>query len=386
MASRTLSGNDFTVAKVEQSVKGEIPTNPTFEIFRRTEGAAVKQVGYVQSSEVKTSRQARQNVKDTVTFPAELSFEMTKQTIGEMQAAFQNTESVRTVTSSTIEFDATGASSTDAAFTDFEQGDYIFVSGSGSNDRVFKITVKTDNDNVDLSPAPTVEAAGASITIDSNRTVTGKTPRYFAIQTRVVDQSAVGNIDYRTFYDCQINTGSFEIAETGIVTGAANYVGEQLTPGSAEISGQTDAAIDQSAVISAQSGIEEFWRDGVPDDCIIKSMGFELTNNLQEDNAAACEGAEYANGDLGLTGSLVARNRIDDSNIWRDYYENGTNVELAVTVDHGSGDKTVFVVESAKITEHSRANGSNAVANSEMTYSAEESSRNYTAAIYRNWS
>lgn len=386
MAARTLSGNDISAWKVEQTVKGEIPVNPEFNYFRRTEGAARKNVAYVQSSEVKTNRQARQNLKDTVTFPAELSFEMTKQTIGEMQAAFQSTESVRTATSSTIEFDATGASSTDGSFTDFEAGDYIFVSGSGSNDGVFKVTAKTDSDNVDLSPAPTVEAAGASITVDSNRTVTAKTPRYFAIQTRTVDQSAVDNIDYRTFYDCQINTGSFEIAETGIVTGAANYVGEQLEDGSAAISGQTDAAIDQSAVISAQSGIEQFWVDGTPDDCILKSMGFELTNNLQEDNAAACEGAEYANGDLGLTGSLVARNRIDDANVWRDRYENGTNIELAVTVDHGEGEKTVFVVESCKITEHTRATGSNAVANSEMTYSAEESSRGYTAAIYRNWS
>jgi hypothetical protein len=385
MAARTLSGNDISVWKVEQTVKGEIPANPEFNYFRRTEGAARKQVAYVQSSEVKTNRQARQNLKDTVTFPSELSFEMTKQTIGEMQAAFQSTESVRTATSATIAFDATGASSTDGSFAGFDAGDYIFVSGSTSNDRVFKITAKTDSDNVDLSPAPTTEAAGASITIDSNRTVTGKTPRYFAIQTRTVDQSAVGNVDYRTFYDCQINTGSFEIAESGIVTGAANYVGEQLNPGSASISGQTDAAIDQSAVISAQSGIEQFWVDGTPDDCIIKSMGFELTNNLQEDNAAACEGAEYANGDLGLTGSLVARNRIDDANVWRDRYENGTNLELAVTVDHGNDEKTVFVVESCKITEHTRANGSNAVANSEMTYSAEESSRGYTAAIYRNW-
>ena len=386
MAARTLSGNDFTVAKVEQTVKGTIPSNPVFEIFRRTEGKAVKAVAYTQSSEVKTNRQARENVKDTTTFTAELSSEFTKQTIGELQASFQNTESVRTATSATISFDATGASSTDASFTDFEAGDYIFVSGSASNDGVFKITAKTDNDNVDLSPAPTVEAAGASITIDSNRTVTGKTPRYFTIQTRVTDESKAGNIDYQTFKDCQINTASFEIGETGIVTGVANYVGEGLEPGTAEITGQTDAAVDQSEVISAQSGVSTVWIDGSPvTDCIIKSQGFELTNNLQEDRAAGCEGAEYANGDLGITGSLVARNRIDDSMVWRDRFENGTNFELAREIDHGNGDITVIVVEAAKITEHSIPDGSNVVASSEMTYTAEESSRNYTAAIYRNW-
>ena len=385
MASRTLSGNDFATYKKEQSQKGTIPANPDFDYYRRTEGKATKQVSYTQSGEVKTSRQARENVKDTVTFPAELSFEFTEQTVAEMQASFQNTESVRTTTSSTIAFDTSGATSTDAAFTDFEQGDYIFISGSSSNDGIYKISVKTDNDNVDLLPAPTTESAGASITIDSNRTVTGKTPRYFVIQTRTVDQSKVDNTDFRTFYDCQINTASFEIGETGIVTGSAAYVGEQLTAGSAAISGQTDNAKDQSEVISAQSGITRFRVDGTPDNCTIKSMGFEINNNLQEDRAAACEGAEYANGDLGLSGSLVARNRIDDSNIWRDRYESGANFELAVEIDHGNGKQTVFVVESAKITDHSRADGSNAVASSSMTYTAEESARNYTAAIYRNW-
>lgn len=385
MSSRTLSGNDFQVAKVEQSVKGEIPSNPEFKIFRRTEGVARKEVAYTQSGEVKTNRQARENVKDTVSFPSELSFEMTEQTILEMQASFQSTEEVRTATSSTIEFDATGASSTDASFTDFEEGDYIFVSGSSSNDGIFKITVKADNDNVDLSPAPTVEAAGASITLDSNRTITAKTPRYFTIQTRVVDESKTGNIDYRSFRDCQINTASFEIAETGIVTGSAAYVGEYLEPGSASISGQTDAARDISEVISAQSGVGKAWIDGVPQNCTIKSQGFEVNNNLQEDRAAGCEGAEYANGDLGISGSLVARNRIEDSNVWRDRYEAGKNFELAREINHGDGKVTVFVVESAKITEHTRATGSNAVASSEMTYTAEESPRGYTAAIYRNW-
>lgn len=385
MAARTLSGNDFSVYKVEQSVKGEIPATPEFKYFRRTEGVARKEVAYTQSGEVKTNRQARENVKDTVTFPAELSFEMTEQTIGEMQASFQNTESVRTVTSSTIEFTATGATSTATDFSQFDEGDYIFVSGSNDNDGIFKVTTKTDGSNVELSPAPTVEAAGAEITIDSNRTVTGKTPRYFTIQTRTVDQSKAANTDYRSFRDCQINTASFEIAETGIVTGAASYVGEYLEPGSAAISGQTDATKDVSEVISAQSGVGKAWIDGVPQNCTIKSMGFEINNNLQEDRAAGCEGAEYANGDLGLTGSLVARNRIDDSNIWRDRYEAGTNFELAREINHGDGKITVFVVEAAKVTEHTRATGSNAVASSEMTYTAEESSRGYTAAIYRNW-
>lgn len=387
MAARTLSGNDFSAWKVKQTVKGEIPSNPVFKYFRRTQGVARKNVAFTQSSEVKESRQARENVKDTVSFPAELGFEFTEQTIPEIQAAMQNVEEVRTVTSSNISFSTSGASSTGDAFASFEQGDYIFVSGAGetANNRIFKITVKTDDNTVDLSPAPNTEVSGSSITIDSNRTVTGKTPQYFSIQTRVVDQSKADDTDYRTFYDCQINTLSFEIGETGIVTGTANYVGENLADGSAKVSGQTDAAKDQSEVIGAQSGVANAWINGVPAQCVIKSQGFELNNNLQEDRAAGCEGAEYANGDLAVTFSLVARNRIDDSMQWRDRYEAGTNFELAREIDHGDGKQTVIVVEAAKITEHTIPNGSNAVASSEMTCAAEESSRGYTVAMYRNW-
>lgn len=387
--SRLLSGNDYSVHLSKQTAKGAIDSNPAFDAFRRTEGKARKNVSYVQSGEVKTNRQARQNVKDASTFAAELGFEMNEQTIGYMIDAIQATEATASVTDTDISADADGF--VDAAgngFADMEVGDYIFVSGfsDSSLNRTYRISVKNSDGDIETQPAPaTTEAAGQSVTIQTKRSASAENISYYTVQTRVTDESATGNVDYQTFYDGQINTASFEVGESGIITGNFAIVAENQQSGNEEISGQTDNTADTSEVLSAINDVVRVWLDNVDSAATVKSMGFEFNNNLQEDRAAGNEGAQYANGEITLSGALVARLPVSDSQAWRDRYLNGTNVALALEVDHGGGKCTVIEIPQAVITEHEIADGSNVVANSEMTYTAEEDSRGYTCVIYRNW-
>lgn len=388
---RNLSGNDISVYLSKQTAKGAIDSNPVFTKVRRTEGKARKNVSYVQSSEVKTDRQARQNVQDQIGYGAELSIEVTKQTIQYMIDAIQGTEATNIdLTDTDIAADANGF--TDAAgngFASLSVGDYIFVSGFADStiDGTYRITVKNSDGDIETEPAPpATEAAGASVTIKSFKTTSASTIPYYTLQTRITDTSKAGSIDYRTFYDATFNNASFEIGESGIMTGAFNIVAEQQQSGTAQVSGQTDASEDTSEVLSNIGGVVRFWIDGSRDVCTIKSAGFEFSNNLQEDRAAGCEGAEYANGEITLSGALVARNPINNALAWRDRYEAGTNVAIAFELDHGGGDKTLIEIPQAVITEHEIADGSNVVANSEMTYTAEEGSNGYTCAIFRNWS
>lgn len=387
--ARLLSGNDYSVHLSKQTAKGAIDSNPAFDAFRRTEGKARKNTTYVQSAEVKTNRQARQNVTDATTFAAELGFEANEQTIKYMIDAIQGTEATATVTDTDIAADANGF--TDAAgsgFANMSVGDYIFVSGFADTtiNRVYRISVKNSDGDIETQPAPpATESAGASVTIQTRKTVSASTIPYYTIQTRVVDESKAGNTDYQTFYDGQFNTASFEVGESGIITGTLAMVAEALTAGTAAISGQTDNSADSSEVLSAVNDVVRIWVDNVDSNCTVKSMGFEFSNNLQEDRAAGCEGSQYANGEITLSGALAARLPIDNSQVWRDRYNNGTNVALALEIDHGSNKYTVIEIPQAVITEHEIADGSNVVANSEMTYTAEEDSRGITCAIYRNW-
>ena len=390
MAERLLSGNDFGVYLSKQTAKGAINASPVFTPFRRTEGKARKNVSYVQSSEVKTNRQARQNVKDNSSFAADLSVEFTKQTVTYLIDAIQGTEATVTATAATIAADANGfVASTGTPFAGVAVGDYLFVSGFADTtiNRNYRITAVNSDLDVEVSPVPAAtEAEGASVTVTSQRTSSASTIPYYAVQTRMVDTSKAGDTDYQTFYDGQINSASFEMGESGIMTGALSIVAEALTSGTAEIASQSDATADSSEVLSAVNDVVRVWVDNADSVCTVKSAGFEFSNNMQEDRAAGCEGATYANGDMTLSGALAARLPVDVSSAWRDRYTGGTNVALAFELDHGSGDYTIIEVPQAVITEHEIPDGSAVVANSEMTYTAEEDSRGYTCVVYRNWS
>ncbi len=388
MAERLLSGNDISVHLSKQTVKGAVDATPAFDKFRRIEGKARTTTSYVQSTEVKTSRQARSNISDTVSFGAELSYEMTEQTFPLFQDAIQGTEVITTITAATIAATATDFTDTGNGFT-FSVGDYIFVSNfaDATLNRTYRVTVAAAGAITTSPSPPTTEALGASVTIQTRKTVSASTIPYYTIQTRVVDTSKAGSIDYQTFFDGQFDASSFEIGENGVVTGSFNLVAEQLTAGTALISGQTDNTEDTSEPIDAVNGVVKFWVDGLDTDpiCTIKSMAFEFSNNLQEDRAAGCPGAEFANGDITLSGAVSSRLRIDDSMVWRDRFNNGTLVAFAAEIDHGGGKHTVVEVPQAVITEHEIPDGTNVVANSEMSYTSEEDGRGVTMVIYRDW-
>ncbi len=387
---RLVSGNDFSVHLSKQTVQGAINVTPAFDEFRRSEGKARVNTTYVQSAEVKTNRQARSNVSDAVSYAAELSHEMTEQSFNLFQDAIQGTEVVTSVTDTDISSSATGFDDLAGdGFTGMAIGDYIFVSGfaDATLNRTYRITTFATG-SIDTSPAPSViEAAGATVTIETRKTTSASTIPYYTVQTRAVDTSKAGSIDYQTFVDGQFDSSSFEVGESGIVTGAFNMVAESLVDGTAIVSGQTDNAKDTSEPLDAINGVVKFWVDGLDADpvCTVKSMGFEFSNNLQEDRAAGCTGAEYANGDITLSGSLSARLRIDDTMIWRDRYIAGTKIALALEIDHGAGKHTVIEVPQAVITEHEIPDGSNVVANSNMSYTAEEDPRGTTMIIYKDW-
>lgn len=388
MAAELLNSNQRSFHISKQTAKGAIDATPAFDEFRRTEGVSKKTTSYVQSAEIKTNRQARSNIKDAITFEGEISFEMTEQTIGLFQDAIQGVEAVNSVTDTTIAAAASTFTDSGNGFT-FSVGDYVFVSGFADTtiNRTHRVTAAAAG-SITVSPVPAAtEVAGATVTIQTRVTSSASTVAYYTGQTRTVDESKAGNIDYLTNYDGVMDTASFEVAETGIVTGSIAFKFGQLTAGTAIISGQTDNTIDSSEVISAVNDVTKIWIDGVDSDpvCTAVSMGFDFANNLQASQAAGCEGAEYSNGDITLSGSLNARNRVDDSLLWRDRYDDKTPVAIALEIAHSATKHTVIEIPLVAITDHAIAGGTNVTANSEMAYTAEEDSRGYTCVIYKDW-
>tara|TARA_R110000823_G_scaffold75618_5_gene173010 strand:+ start:1732 stop:2916 length:1185 start_codon:yes stop_codon:yes gene_type:complete len=390
VSDRSLSGNDISVYMSPQTAKGAINATPAFDQFRRTEGKPKKEITYVQSGEVKTNRQGRIQVQDASTFTGEPAFELNQSTATYFDAMIHGTLADNTVSGvATIGSDALGFVSSGADFANLSVGDWFKASGFANPllNILYKVSVKTDSNNIETVTAPAaIEAAGASVTIESMKTSSGSAQTYFTTQTRTVDKSAAGDIDYRTFYDAIINTGSFEVGETGIVTGSFSLAIEQLLAGAALISGQTDNAIDTSDPVSAIDNISRIYVDGVDSNCGVKSMGLEFNNNYQGDRSAACEGERYAFGDIDVSGALVTRAVISDTFNWLGKFEGSTAFSLAPAFTWSDGRWMVIEIMRAKLTEHSMPDGSNVVSSNEMTYSAEEDPiTSTTVQIFRNF-
>lgn len=387
---RSLSGNDIGVYLSLQTVKGVINTNPVFSQFRRTEGKASETIAYTTSSEVKSNRQARQQIQESSTNAAELSFELNQQTAPYLDALIHGTKADNSYTASTIASDANGFNDSANGFTNLSVGDWIQVSGfaTASINGFYKISAKASNGDIETTVAPAaVEAEGQAVTFSSMKTASGSAQCYFTVQNRTVDNSAADDIAYDTFFDGIINTGGFEIAETGIVTGTFALNIESKSAGTAAIAGQTDAAADTSQVIgSGGGGLSSIYVDGADSECEVKSMGLEFNNNYQGDRSAACEGERYAFGDVETTGALVTRAVISNTFDWRNRFSNGTRFSVATLMQWPDGRWLIVDVLRAVPITHEMADGTNVIASNDMTYGAEEQPTiGRTVQIFRNF-
>ena len=387
---RSLSGNDISVFLSPQTVKGAINATPVFDPFRRTEGKPKQEITYVQSSEVKSNRQGRTQVQDAATYTGELAFELSQDTAKYFDGMLHGTSVDNSVASViTIGSTATGFISTGTDFAGLSAGDWFFVTGFADTtiNGYYKIETYTDSNNIDTYTAPlAIEAEGATVSLESMKTSSGSDQTYYTTQTRTVDKSAVGDIDYRTFFDAVINTGSIEVGETGIVSGSFALAIEALSAGNSLVSGQTDNAADTSDPVSAINNISNIYVDGVSSDCGVKSFGFEFNNNYQGDRSAGCSGERYAFGDVDATGSLVTRAVISNTFDWRNKFEASTPVALACVFTWSDGRWMILEIMRAKLTEHSMPDGSNVVSSNEMSYSAEEDpTTGATVQLFRNF-
>ena len=386
---RSLSGNDIAVYVSEQSVKGTIDTSPVFDKVRRTEGKAVEQIDYTQSGEVKSNRQGRQQIQDTRTFSSELSFEVTQQTAKFIDSAIHGTQVDNSLTTSTVGTDSLGFVSSAGDFTNLSVGDWFKVEGfvDAQNDGWYKVKSKTDNDNIETYSAPnSVEASGAVVSIESRKTTSGADQTYYAIQNRVADNSAVGNVDYQTFYDAIINTLSFEVGESGVLTGSMSMNIESLLPGTEKLTGQTDNSDDLSDAVSAINNTGKIYVDGINTSCSVKSMGIEINNNYSGDRAAGCQGEQYAYGDMDVSGSVVSRAVISNTFDWRNRFQNSQPFSLAVRFFWDDGRWMIVDIMRAKLTEHSMPDGSNVISQNDMSYGAEEDpTTGKTVQFFRNF-
>lgn len=385
---RELRGADFRVGICEQTTKGEINSNPTFDSVRRTEGKNWKQIGYVEDPSVNHFMQAKQQIKATETLSAELQTVVTEQTVKWLAQAIHSTiENLSLAPATDIAFTSTGITSGSDAFGNFFVGQAVWVTGSTSNlnDGMYVIASVVDDGEFTTSPPPpVVQAAGASVTITSYVLRNRDFPTYNTMQTRVTDQNASGDINYYTAYDGVINDMTLNIPETGVWDATANFVFENENvdefgnAATTAISGQTYNAPSLSpaltSAVNSFVGIKGFFVNNVKQNCKLKSLSLSVANNYQEDQFAACR-TSYFRGDFSISGNFVARSLVSNPFIWRTKAWGSERSSIAVQMSHhvgSTGNETYVLLHSGVITEIGHPDGSGVVSHAECTFAAEE--------------
>ena len=383
---RELNANDISFYISPQTTKGALNTSPVWDYVRRLSGTTKRAITYIESGEISTDQQGKQQIQDTKTYPSEIASEITQQTKDLLIASLYCDQEDNTITDTDIAVTSTGFTVPGHAFT---VGDYIFLSGLADTDdnRAFYVSGVTSS-SVTTSPAPSsLESAGNSITIASKKAQSGKSAYYYGTQERMVDLSAAGDISYRTYVDGLINSLTFEVPVTGACTSTANLLSESPLSAETPVSGQTDATRDQSDTVSAVNNVKRFWVDGSDSNCEIKSMTLEINNNLQESRGAGCSAINYGARSFSASGSIVTQALISDSRKWQRRYENGTRVNFAVELYWPEdNNQMIVVVEQAPMTEHDLPTEANAIATNNLSFACEKSLVNgKTISVYSNF-
>ena len=395
VTDREMRGSDFSVGISVQTDKGVIDPNPVFTPYRRTEGKTSKTVNYTEDPTVNNGLQGLEQIQESKDLGAEISSTFSKQSVNMLIQSLHAAEVAVAIAESDISATATGFESVAGDFSDVLVGDGIWVDGfADTTINGFYIVSAVDTAanphtiTTTIAPAAT-EAAGAAVTIDTNRYWNADSPCYNTIQTRATDKSAAGEVSHHTLYDSILNVFSGEIGEVGIVTNSAAFVAEKEVEGNAAIAGQSyGPAYTDRSVTSVKGGdasVQGFYVNGLSQTCIIKSLSLEINNNYEKDDSAACDSI-YVRGQPTFSGSCVVRSKISNPFIWRDYSWNSTRVEIAVLVSHGNGEETLIMFRQCVVTEANQPDGNGAVANTDATFVCEkDSDAEVTVAVYRNW-
>jgi len=363
-----LERKDLSVHITPQAVEGTVDATPAFKVIRGTSGIVQSSPTYVTSNEVVTDGQAAQSVQDRKESTLTREFDVTKETVTLFEDVVHGTQVDNSVSAvATIGSDAAGFVSSNNDFAALSVGDWFMMSGFVDTDLnvLFKVSVKTDSNNIDTEVAPaSIEAQGATVTLTSLKTASGVTKTLRTIQNRVFDDSKAADTDYETFVDCFASIGSFSIDKSGIVTGSLEYKIPTPLSGSAAIAGQTDATKDTSPVVSAVNNISAFYEDGVSSACNIQTMSIEFNNNYEGDGGAAgCTSEQFGRGTIAVTGSIVTRTVKASSMVWKDKNKNGTKQAIAVGFTWPDGDWAIMEITQAIITAHTFTDGDIIVSN-----------------------
>lgn len=367
-----VQGNEVVFAITKQaSPSSGVPVTPTWDVIPRTGGDIDDPVSTTTSSLVDDTRQGARPVKtgESVTgnIPSELQ---TNSPVFKLftEGALQNTIGADiNYNAATISFDNGSSEIRDSAlgFTDIDVGEYFVPYGAATADniQVYLVTAKADNGTLTVSPAPTTEAAGSSVTIKGANIRSNKNEQGFSVQKRI--PASDGTV-YYTFEGVQISTLGVSVTTESILTTTVDMLGLNKRDGVTQIAGSSDNAETDARVLGSIDGVPQIFIDSVskdPSTVVASDLSFTVDNGSSSvPIVGSATSACIAHGAIGVTGTLntYVGDTVADVQAEKLKASNLTEFQLALAFKDGDNNYIVVdfpTVQYTSLTQADTANG-----------------------------
>lgn len=372
VSDRLLRGSDVTLGFSLQTAYGAVNATPVFQTARRTSGKTKKTVSYSTDETVTGDFQGLEQIEESTELMGTLESSTSLQSVDLLNYAIFAAETIHTNTAATFAALVDGLTVSATSYAALEVGDGFWMSGFANPllNVFYVVASKAAANKIVTTIAPVAtETAGATVTLKFNRYKNADNAYYLTLQTKTKDAVAAGGVDHHTIYDSLAGSASFEIPATGRSTTTLEYSAEREVSGTAQVSGQTYAAVPTDKYVSSSKNIKAFYIDGLSATCAMKSLSISINPNLSADDAAGCS-KRYSRGVFEVTGSFEIRVKISASTTFRDYHNNGTRISIGVLFDHSDGNETYIVIPQAVVTEYD-APDANGVSIGSVSFAAE---------------
>lgn len=367
-----VQGNSVVLAMVEQTaVDSGVPATPTWDVIPRTGGDVDDAIGTTSSNLVDTTRQGPRPVLTSIDIASNIPSELqVTETVFQnfVKGALQNPIGTDiNYAASTISFDNGTSEIRDSAlgFAAIDVGEYFGVFGAttAANNQVYLVTAKADNGTLTVSPTPTTEAAGASITLKGKQVRSGNSEIAYSVQKRIPGSD--GTV-YYTFEGLQVSSLALSITPQSLITTTVDMVGLQKLDGTSQIAGSTDNAESTDRVTGTVSGVPQIFIDSVnqdPSDVLATDLSFTIDNGSSGTPVVGSAGAScILHNAINVTGTLntYVGDTVAEITAEKVKATNQTEFQLALVFKDADGNYVVFdfpAVQYTTLTNPDTANG-----------------------------
>lgn len=294
----TTSTNYTDIAYILESVEGETPATPNFQLLPTTGGSPVANISTAVSEVIRSDRQTDDLTIVDADVTGDINYELSYAPYNEfLKALLENDTTGGVVSVAGITTVSAGVTITATDIhLDVSIGDVFRLTAADATDidGAYTCTDNTTPDVLSIYPAlPATLGDSAIAVLDITDTVTNgaNTPKSYTFRKTATND----NVPYYWYYrGCKINTMSFEFATGSILNGSFGVVGLTEEPRTSKLGDEVadDLEVPAYSIMNSVTSIGSIYIDGVTlGKCSFSNLSLSVDNQINSAKSLGTLGA-----------------------------------------------------------------------------------------------